>query len=433
MGLSTKQKQLEDLREFLFGDETGLQIRIIPMSKAELGDDCDFNNFVDVQTKYFLDTLANKQNGRFYRKQGINSVPGSLFLFQYENEIIASAIFQKDVVEPSGEYSGYYLFDKESIKVFEPITSDEMRAVVVGFKGFSQSKQHIPIKYLEDIDSLIEMRSYHESPQILFNMAWEKLVAAAELNKNGYVFQRAKESLKTVYNGRTFKTIWSGGSSNTIAKTEVFNHWLHKPSKVGLTGGRGWMHSAREAVIRELVTVFGLPSNDLAIDTSVAALSLVEWNYEQRHIPKKKENYVPGKRDYEKVAKTQREIGYAGEELVLNYERNRLIKCNREDLVERVKWVSKEIDGLGYDILSFDESGKEMHIEVKSTITSVPRLQFYISAPEADKYFQDDKIIIYFIFDLRNKPKLHIVDRGQFRKDFLTPSQFYVDVDVSAK
>ena len=63
-----------------------------------------------------------------------------------------------------------------------------------------------------------------------------------------------------------------------------------------------------------------------------------------------------------------RTLGKRGEELVLHHERLRLGQ-DRPDLAKKVKWISQELgDGAGYDILSFDITGKERLIEVKTTI-----------------------------------------------------------------
>jgi hypothetical protein len=63
-----------------------------------------------------------------------------------------------------------------------------------------------------------------------------------------------------------------------------------------------------------------------------------------------------------------RALGRAGESFVLEVERRQLAKLQRSDLSERVRWISDEDgDGAGYDILSFDASGRERLIEVKTT------------------------------------------------------------------
>ena len=63
-----------------------------------------------------------------------------------------------------------------------------------------------------------------------------------------------------------------------------------------------------------------------------------------------------------------RELGKAGEEMVFHFERNRLIDEERPDLARKVRWVTEEDgDGAGYDILSFDRTGGERLVEVKTT------------------------------------------------------------------
>ena len=63
-----------------------------------------------------------------------------------------------------------------------------------------------------------------------------------------------------------------------------------------------------------------------------------------------------------------RALGRAGESFVLDVERRQLAKLQRYDLSDRVRWIATEDgDGAGYDILSFDPSGRERLIEVKTT------------------------------------------------------------------
>jgi hypothetical protein len=76
-----------------------------------------------------------------------------------------------------------------------------------------------------------------------------------------------------------------------------------------------------------------------------------------------------------KVVQTQLENkkikGTKGEEIVMEIERRKLMEAGRKDLAERIDWVSSKIDGLGYDIKSFDISSSseeiDIFIEVKTT------------------------------------------------------------------
>ena len=61
-------------------------------------------------------------------------------------------------------------------------------------------------------------------------------------------------------------------------------------------------------------------------------------------------------------------------ELVFVSEKLKLQEINRDDLAQKVKWISRDSgDGFCYDILSYDidKSGSvyAIHIEVKSTVT----------------------------------------------------------------
>lgn len=77
-----------------------------------------------------------------------------------------------------------------------------------------------------------------------------------------------------------------------------------------------------------------------------------------------------------------RALGRAGEEFVLHVEQRRLVKAQRPDLAANVRWVSaEEGDGAGYDILSFDPSGGERLIEVKTT-NGTARTPFFLSRNE---------------------------------------------------
>ncbi len=63
-------------------------------------------------------------------------------------------------------------------------------------------------------------------------------------------------------------------------------------------------------------------------------------------------------------AQQKKDIGNAGEDLVIKYEKNKLRALGKTGLADRVEKVK---DGRGFDILSFNEQEKELYIEVKTT------------------------------------------------------------------
>lgn len=102
-----------------------------------------------------------------------------------------------------------------------------------------------------------------------------------------------------------------------------------------------------------------------------------------------------------------RSLGAAGELFTLNFERARLIYAGKELLAGRIEHTSKvRGDYEGYDILSFEETGAERLIEVKTTKYGsntpffVTRNELAVSELHA-KHYQ-----VYRLFSFRDKPRL---------------------------
>lgn len=64
-----------------------------------------------------------------------------------------------------------------------------------------------------------------------------------------------------------------------------------------------------------------------------------------------------------------RDLGRAGEEFVVGFERSRLRRAGHSDLARDVRWVADlDGDGYGYDVRSFDpDDGQERLLEIKTT------------------------------------------------------------------
>ena len=112
-------------------------------------------------------------------------------------------------------------------------------------------------------------------------------------------------------------------------------------------------------------------------------------------------------RDYLVQEANNRSLGAAGEDFVLAFERARLLAQGSRKLVDRVEHVSRtKGDGLGYDILSFEASGKERFIEVKTTAFG-KQTPFFISRNEVEfsEAFRD-QFHLYRVFEFRRTPKI---------------------------
>lgn len=137
--------------------------------------------------------------------------------------------------------------------------------------------------------------------------------------------------------------------------------------------------------------------------------------------------------DYDTLQKQNSMIGFLGEKIVLTYEKNRL--SNDPDLSQRIEHVSQtKGDGLGYDILSFDNQGNEIFIEVKTT-TQGKNTPFYMSSNEvsfANKH--PDNYFLYRVYNFSNLVEMNNVEffriNGSQMKDIdLQPVSFMATIN----
>jgi hypothetical protein len=136
-----------------------------------------------------------------------------------------------------------------------------------------------------------------------------------------------------------------------------------------------------------------MPASTVFVDAPSLAAQTVRVPDRLRCLVRK---FDPVERDYR-----NRSLGKAGESFVLDLERRLLAGADRPDLARRVRWVAEEDgDGAGYDVLSFDERGRDRLIEVKTTNGSA-RTPFYLSRNErevADERPEDWRIYRVHLF-----------------------------------
>ncbi|HEY0984191.1 DUF3883 domain-containing protein [Schlesneria sp. T3-172] len=110
-------------------------------------------------------------------------------------------------------------------------------------------------------------------------------------------------------------------------------------------------------------------------------------------------------------------LGKLGEQFVFDLERHRLKLVGRDDLAQKVVWASRDNgDGLGFDIISFDETDdSERLVEVKATGLG-KFFPFYVTSNEVrcseDRSHQYQ---LFRVFDFVRSPKLFILN-GSLRQ-----------------
>lgn len=122
----------------------------------------------------------------------------------------------------------------------------------------------------------------------------------------------------------------------------------------------------------------------------------------------------PIKINYLEREQNNRNLGMMGEEIVINYEKWRLIKLGKEKLSEQIEWVSKDQgDGLGFDILSKNADGTDRYIEVKTT-KFTKETPIFLSKNELDfSQEKSENFHLYRLFNFSEDPKM-FTKQGSF-------------------
>jgi hypothetical protein len=106
-------------------------------------------------------------------------------------------------------------------------------------------------------------------------------------------------------------------------------------------------------------------------------------------------------------------LGQRGEEFALNYEKWRLKALGKDNLAEKIEWISKnQGDGAGFDILSKNENGTDRYIEVKTTKLA-KETPIFITQREltfSDKH--EKNFHLYRVFDFAGDPRIFLKEGG---------------------
>ena len=111
--------------------------------------------------------------------------------------------------------------------------------------------------------------------------------------------------------------------------------------------------------------------------------------------------------DYLAKEQANKLLGDQGEELVLQYEKWRLIKEDKAGLADSVEWISKEQgDGAGFDILSRNKNGTDRYIEVKTTKLGKYTPIYFSRNELRHSQKHESNYYLYRLFEFDKRPKM---------------------------
>jgi hypothetical protein len=135
--------------------------------------------------------------------------------------------------------------------------------------------------------------------------------------------------------------------------------------------------------------------------------------------------------DFVEREAANRQLGSLGEQFAVELEKRRLLNHRRDDLAQKVLWVSQSWgDGVGFDVLSFDEQDdSELWIEVKTTSLG-KHWPFYVSANELRcSEAVPDRYALYRLFSFSKAPRLFVLHGSLPDHCLLEPIQFRATVN----
>ena len=172
-------------------------------------------------------------------------------------------------------------------------------------------------------------------------------------------------------------------------------------------------------------------SNEIKIDINQLEdneVQLIKGHPSYIEIPnsENKKNVVNKKRDYINDAEKKMIIGNFGEKHILKLEKLKLQLSGYGSLAEKVKWISKEDDSKGYDILSYEVKDNEIitkYIEVKTTVGADKPFEISKNEIEMSKILnveKNSKYVIARVFNINienGTAEYYFVD-GQIEESF---------------
>ena len=173
----------------------------------------------------------------------------------------------------------------------------------------------------------------------------------------------------------------------------------------------------------------------------------LETKYDIKNKKTTQKKRTSGKNINQKKAYENKIIsGKIGEEIVYKEEIEKLKRLHLDDLVSNVKMITKTDyeyitnDGIGYDIVSYNEKREKIYIEVKCSLTnSKDNVSFFISEKEVAfmsgelDNIDKDHCFIYYVHDIdieKAIAKILVINHDKFNKLKLNSYIYKVDAKI---
>ena len=229
------------------------------------------------------------------------------------------------------------------------------------------------------------------------------------------------EDYELVYYLRRYQALLGGPVAGTI--------WIIGKNNEDL--GVLQLEDYCESVVLECEIDENTGSDEIIVGNTEPEITSAETISLEKSKSTGKKKFIARNSDYSERQEQNSKVGHRGEKFVVRHEVD-LEKAGRQDLADKVEWVSKtQGDGLGYDVLSYDaETGKPVFIEVKTTNGSC-NTAFYITRNELERSQVSDNYYLYRLYDYDSETDSYqiLIISGDLSPLCVEPATYYVRIE----
>jgi hypothetical protein len=256
----------------------------------------------------------------------------------------------------------------------------------------------------------------------------------AELRGESFSKKQHNRQLQTMLNGRSAGAIEFKHANISAVLIELGFPYIdgYKPrgnyqdllrdEVMARLDGAGSLKSVAQEIVDATVVALSLSPHQHDVFVSAPIREPGRSRVQERRVtptgPRRNINYL------ERESKNA-SLGLAGELFAFEAEQQRLWQLGHKKLAERVDHVSRsQGDGLGYDIVSFETSGRERFIEVKTTNFGALTPFFASQREVAVSEERATGYHLYRVFGFRRAPKVFVLPGSLRQSCVLDPIQY---------